>query len=166
MKHLLSIIAAIATHLAGKQQALTAKQIFTNSSGSGLAYSEPFYPSPWMSGKGDWADAYAQARDFVSQLTLLEKVNLTTGVGWEGEQCVGQVRLSNVTYMRFTNMKKVGSIPRLGLRSLWYVTLSHATHSSTRKILTCEKHARFTRGHSFRRLCQCLLFGPDSCCNL
>lgn len=28
-----------------------------------------------------WADAYAKARDFVSQLTLLEKVNLTTGVG-------------------------------------------------------------------------------------
>jgi beta-glucosidase len=28
-----------------------------------------------------WAEAYAQARDFVSQLTLTEKVNLTTGVG-------------------------------------------------------------------------------------
>ncbi|KAH9222839.1 putative beta-glucosidase A [Leptodontidium sp. 2 PMI_412] len=55
-----------------------------------------------MSGQGEWADAYEKARDFVSQLTLLEKVNLTTGVGWEGEQCVGQV----------------GSIPRLGLRSL------------------------------------------------
>ncbi|KAH7360605.1 putative beta-glucosidase A [Rhexocercosporidium sp. MPI-PUGE-AT-0058] len=53
-------------------------------------------------GQGDWTDAYDKARDFVSQLTLLEKVNLTTGVGWEGEQCVGQV----------------GSIPRLGLRSL------------------------------------------------
>lgn len=38
----------------------------------------------------------------MSQLTLDEKVNLTTGVGWEGEQCVGNV----------------GSIPRLGLHSL------------------------------------------------
>lgn len=28
-----------------------------------------------------WAEAYAQAKAFVSQLTLLEKVNLTTGVG-------------------------------------------------------------------------------------
>jgi hypothetical protein len=28
-----------------------------------------------------WEDAYAKAKDFVSQLTLLEKVNLTTGVG-------------------------------------------------------------------------------------
>lgn len=47
-----------------------------------------------MSGQGEWGDAYEKARDFVSQLTLLEKVNLTTGVGWEGEQCVGQVRQS------------------------------------------------------------------------
>jgi len=28
-----------------------------------------------------WQEAYTKARDFVSQLTLLEKVNLTTGVG-------------------------------------------------------------------------------------
>jgi hypothetical protein len=43
--------------------------------------SAPFYPSPWMTGAGDWASAYEQAKAFVSQLTLLEKVNLTTGVG-------------------------------------------------------------------------------------
>jgi beta-glucosidase len=41
----------------------------------------PFYPSPWTTGAGDWAEAYQKARDFVSQLTLLEKVNLTTGIG-------------------------------------------------------------------------------------
>lgn len=47
-----------------------------------LAHSPPFYPSPWMDPEADgWADAYAQARDFVSQMTLLEKVNITTGVG-------------------------------------------------------------------------------------
>jgi len=47
-----------------------------------LARSEPSYPSPWMNPDADgWADAYAQAKAFVSQLTLLEKVNLTTGVG-------------------------------------------------------------------------------------
>jgi beta-glucosidase len=28
-----------------------------------------------------WEDAYEKAKEFVSQLTLLEKVNLTTGVG-------------------------------------------------------------------------------------
>ncbi|KAI8626870.1 glycoside hydrolase family 3 protein [Xylariaceae sp. FL1651] len=68
-----------------------------------LAHSEPHYPSPWMNPKAvGWAEAYEKARAFVSQLTLAEKVNLTTGVGWESEQCVGQV----------------GSVPRLGLRSL------------------------------------------------
>ncbi|KAI1337848.1 glycoside hydrolase family 3 protein [Xylariaceae sp. FL0016] len=68
-----------------------------------LAYSEPHYPSPWMNPKAvGWEEAYEKAREFVSQLTLLEKVNLTTGTGWESEQCVGNV----------------GSIPRLGFRGL------------------------------------------------
>ncbi|KAH8652253.1 glycoside hydrolase superfamily [Xylariales sp. PMI_506] len=68
-----------------------------------LAYSPPVYPSPWMNPSASgWEDAYKKAEAFVSQLTLLEKVNLTTGVGWEGLQCVGNV----------------GSVPRLGLRSL------------------------------------------------
>lgn len=49
----------------------------------GQATSPPHYPSPWGSGTGDWADAYTKARAFVQQLTLLEKVNLTTGVGYE-----------------------------------------------------------------------------------
>lgn len=49
-----------------------------------------------------WEHAYEQAKAFVSQLTLLEKVNLTTGVGWSSEQCVGNT----------------GSVPRLGLRGL------------------------------------------------
>jgi beta-glucosidase len=68
-----------------------------------LATSPPYYPTPWMDSAADgWEEAYQKAKDFVSQLTLLEKVNLTTGVGWESEQCVGNI----------------GSIPRLGLRSL------------------------------------------------
>jgi beta-glucosidase-like glycosyl hydrolase len=48
------------------------------------------------------ADAYTRARAFVASLTLPEKVNLTTGVGWMGERCVGNT----------------GSIPRLGMRGL------------------------------------------------
>lgn len=46
--------------------------------------SPPSYPSPWMRGGNGWDDAYQKAVAFVSQLTLTEKVNLTTGVGWEG----------------------------------------------------------------------------------
>ncbi|KAF2114535.1 beta-glucosidase [Lophiotrema nucula] len=70
---------------------------------SQYATSPPFYPSPWGDGTGaGWAEAYSKAQAFVKQLTLLEKVNLTTGVGWEGEACVGNV----------------GAIPRLGFPAL------------------------------------------------
>jgi hypothetical protein len=41
--------------------------------------SPPGYPSPWGSGSGDWAEAYKKAIKVVEQLTLEEKVNLTTG---------------------------------------------------------------------------------------
>lgn len=75
--------------------------------------SPPKYPSPWINSNFNWddpspvpssgrtwAEAYDKAVEFVSQLTLLEKVNLTTGVGWEGGRCVGNT----------------GSIPRLGFQ--------------------------------------------------
>ncbi|KAJ5152916.1 beta-glucosidase A [Penicillium canariense] len=47
-----------------------------------------------------WEVAYQKAHDFVSQLTLMEKINLTTGVGWANGPCVGNT----------------GSIPRLGFK--------------------------------------------------
>ncbi|KAL2151324.1 hypothetical protein VTH82DRAFT_6422 [Thermothelomyces myriococcoides] len=62
------------------------------------------YPSPWASGVENpdpsWAAAYAKAIDFVSNLTLTEKVNLTTGTGWEADRCIGNT----------------GGVPRLGFR--------------------------------------------------
>ena len=42
--------------------------------------SPPKYPSPWGSGAGDWDAAYKKAIEVVKQLTLEEKVNLTTGM--------------------------------------------------------------------------------------
>jgi len=41
-----------------------------------------------MDGSGGWHDAYIYAQNIVRQMTLAEKVNLTTGVGWEGDRCV------------------------------------------------------------------------------
>ncbi|KAG6054772.1 hypothetical protein E4U17_003485 [Claviceps sp. LM77 group G4] len=68
-----------------------------------LSYSPPHYPSPWMDPRATgWEEAYAKAKAFVSQMTLIEKVNLTTGTGWMSDVCVGNV----------------GAVPRLGLRSL------------------------------------------------
>lgn len=47
-----------------------------------LSYSPPHYPSPWMDPRATgWEEAYAKAKAFVSQMTLVEKVNLTTGTG-------------------------------------------------------------------------------------
>lgn len=65
--------------------------------------SQPKYPSPWMRGGNGWQDAYTKAQSFVSQLTLLEKINLTTGVGWEGEACVGNT--GSIPRLNFTGMK-------------------------------------------------------------
>ncbi|KIW06196.1 hypothetical protein, variant [Verruconis gallopava] len=64
--------------------------------------SPPKYPSPWMDGSGQWSSAYARAQEFVKQMTLLEKINLTTGTGWESGPCVGTT----------------GSVPRLGIPNL------------------------------------------------
>ena len=152
MRYLLEIIAAVAAQLAGKDQALTENQIFPNSTYPGAVdpaavpgaqsyqKSGPFYPSPWMSGQGDWASAYAKAKDFVSQLTLLEKVNLTTGVGWEGEQCVGQVFLPNSVYS-------------LGLIIEGWI------YSSTR--IPVAVYARFACRCTRHGLQQRVLFRPD-----
>jgi beta-glucosidase len=53
-------------------------------------YSSPdYYPTPnggWVS---DWEDAYARAQQIVSQMTLAEKVNLTSGTGYFMGPCVG-----------------------------------------------------------------------------
>ncbi|CCG83194.1 Probable beta-glucosidase A [Taphrina deformans PYCC 5710] len=55
--------------------------------------SPPYYPTPGGTGysaQGDWVAAYAAATAFVKKLTLVEKVNITTGTGWEKGPCVGQ----------------------------------------------------------------------------
>lgn len=46
-----------------------------------------------------WEDAYAQAKDFVSQMTILEKVNLTTGVGCV-QRSLGKNRHQNILQKR------------------------------------------------------------------
>ncbi|KAK3655154.1 hypothetical protein LTR56_003575 [Elasticomyces elasticus] len=66
--------------------------------------SPPKYPSPWADGSGGWSAAYDKAVALVKKLTLEEKVNLTTGTGWQMDRCVGNT----------------GEIPRLGIRSLCF----------------------------------------------
>lgn len=87
--------------------AAAAAALLSLSAGSGasaqeLATFEPSFPSPWGGGGPGWDEAYVKARAFVRNLTLLEKVNLTTGTGNQADLCTGNT----------------GSVPRIGFRSL------------------------------------------------
>ncbi|KAK6537809.1 hypothetical protein TWF694_010714 [Orbilia ellipsospora] len=51
--------------------------------------SPPWYPSPKGGTVRSWEDSYKKAHQLVSKMTLAEKVNITTGTGWQMDFCVG-----------------------------------------------------------------------------
>jgi beta-glucosidase len=51
--------------------------------------SPPWYPSPKGGIAKSWASSYEKAAKMVSRMTLAEKVNITTGTGWEMGLAVG-----------------------------------------------------------------------------
>nr|P22506.1 RecName: Full=Beta-glucosidase 1; AltName: Full=Beta-D-glucoside glucohydrolase; AltName: Full=Cellobiase; AltName: Full=Gentiobiase; Flags: Precursor [Saccharomycopsis fibuligera]AAA34314.1 beta-glucosidase 1 precursor [Saccharomycopsis fibuligera] len=62
-----------------------------------------YYPTPQGGRLQDvWQEAYARAKAIVGQMTIVEKVNLTTGTGWQLDPCVGNT----------------GSVPRFGIPNL------------------------------------------------
>jgi len=65
-------------------------------------YSEPWYPSPRGGTVEEWRDAFWKAGELVKQMSLVEKVNITTGTGWMMGMCVGNT----------------GPVERLGFPSL------------------------------------------------
>lgn len=52
-------------------------------------FSEAWYPTPKGGTTKTWADSYAKAAEMVGKMSLLEKVNITTGTGWMMGMCVG-----------------------------------------------------------------------------
>ncbi|CZR54356.1 probable beta-glucosidase 1 precursor [Phialocephala subalpina] len=62
----------------------------------------PYYPTPKGGWVSNWTAAYAKAKIVVANMTLAEKVNLTTGTGELMGPCVGQT----------------GSAPRFGIPNL------------------------------------------------
>ncbi|PGH08165.1 beta-glucosidase [Blastomyces parvus] len=64
--------------------------------------SPPYYPAPVGGWVPEWEEAYANAHAVVANMTLAEKVNLTTGTGFAMGPCVGQT----------------GSAPRFGIPRL------------------------------------------------
>ena len=51
--------------------------------------SPPWYPTPRGGTAAEWAESYKKAAAMVRKMTLAEKVNVTTGVGWASDRCVG-----------------------------------------------------------------------------
>ena len=51
--------------------------------------SPPWYPSPKGGIAGSWATSYEKAAKMVGRMTLAEKVNVTTGTGWQMGLAVG-----------------------------------------------------------------------------
>lgn len=51
--------------------------------------SPPWYPTPRGGTAGTWAKSYEKAAKMVSKMTLAEKVNVTTGTGWQMGLAVG-----------------------------------------------------------------------------
>lgn len=64
--------------------------------------SEPWYPSPLGGTVQSWEESYRKAAELVGKMTLVEKVNITTGTGWSMGMCVGNT----------------GPVDRLGFPSL------------------------------------------------
>ncbi|KAL9084086.1 MAG: hypothetical protein Q9165_008224 [Trypethelium subeluteriae] len=76
--------------------------IYNDGAASPYGESEPYYPTPKGGRYAGWTDSFIKAHTLVKQMTLPEKVNVTTGVGWSMEMCVGNT----------------GAVPRLGFPSL------------------------------------------------
>ncbi|KAI9805035.1 MAG: hypothetical protein M1833_006339 [Piccolia ochrophora] len=51
--------------------------------------SPPWYPTPRGGTSRSWQDSYSKAQKMVNQMSLIEKVNVTTGTGWMSNLCVG-----------------------------------------------------------------------------
>jgi beta-glucosidase len=104
-------------------------------SGQQQKTSQQMYPTPWGNGGPDgWDEAYVKARDFVKQLTLTEKVNLTTGTGWNADRCVGMT----------------GGVPRLNFSGLCLedgpLGVRYGELPPARTYTVTEKDARGARG--------------------
>ena len=51
--------------------------------------SPPWYPTPLGGTTPSWAQSYSKAAKLVEKMSLVEKVNITTGTGWAMDLCVG-----------------------------------------------------------------------------
>lgn len=63
-----------------------------------LATSEGWFPAPRGGSDPAWVEAYRKAAKLVGKMSLLEKVNVTTGTGWQMGPCVGNTGTTSVGF--------------------------------------------------------------------
>ncbi|KAF8417207.1 glycoside hydrolase superfamily [Tirmania nivea] len=63
-----------------------------------LATSEGWFPAPRGGSDPAWVEAYQKAARLVGRMSLLEKVNVTTGTGWQMGPCVGNTGTTSVGF--------------------------------------------------------------------
>lgn len=68
---------------------LSAGGIWVYKSAPDDGQSPPWYPTPKGGSDEKWKESYEKAKKLVEQMTLVEKVNITTGTGWSMGFCVG-----------------------------------------------------------------------------
>jgi len=57
--------------------------------------SPPWYPTPQGGTVSSWQESYKKAKALVERMTLVDKVNVTSGVGWSQDLCVGNTAPAN-----------------------------------------------------------------------
>ncbi|KAF7973535.1 hypothetical protein HWV62_14970 [Athelia sp. TMB] len=92
-----SVSASKSTAASSTASSVSSSSSSASGTASAAAYTGTLTPSKPVNGDGDWSASVSKAKAFVAQLTIPEKVNLTTGVDTDG-RCVGNS----------------GSVPRLG----------------------------------------------------
>ncbi|KAL3477228.1 putative beta-glucosidase E [Aspergillus californicus] len=59
---------------------------------------DSYFPTPRGGTHKNWAESYKKASALVEQMTLIEKVNITTGTGWQMGMCVGNTGPANLVH--------------------------------------------------------------------
>ncbi|MCJ1252031.1 hypothetical protein MMC30_009269 [Trapelia coarctata] len=68
---------------------LSASGVWVYKSAPPDGLSPPWYPTPRGGALESWTTSYKKATDMVNMMSLVEKVNITTGTGWSMGFCVG-----------------------------------------------------------------------------
>jgi len=69
--------------------ALSASGVWVYKTAPPDGLSPPWYPTPRGGSLESWTTSYKKATDMVNRMSLVEKVNITTGTGWSMGLCVG-----------------------------------------------------------------------------